>query len=253
MPRNFIDSVGPRHKSHLQAILHTANQLGFAEIWISNPTKEERNLITQPSFSSLIRIYERLDIGLKHESKVQMVSILRHQRRQIPIIAVTCLTPELTAWAAQDNRVDIVTFPVFQIGKLMSRSIAKLMVKFQKHLEIQLTDLYSLPERQQIPALRQIRSALEIATRKNIPILFTSGSKRIEQMRSPRELASLGQMLLLSSTMPLDSLSTIPQQLIQKNLVKISPRYIRPGVYKISSPIQSSITLMEEEEEEEEE
>ena len=62
----------------------------------------------------------------------------------------------------------------------MSRSIAKLMAKFQKHLEIQLAELYSLPERQQIPALRQIRSALEIAIRKNIPILFNSGSRRLD-------------------------------------------------------------------------
>ncbi|MFX0209368.1 MAG: RNase P subunit p30 family protein [Candidatus Hodarchaeota archaeon] len=249
MPRNFIDSLGSRHESNLLAYLHTASQLGFAEIWISNPIKEEKKLITQPTFTSLIRMRERLDIGLNHESKTHMVSILRQQRRHIPIIAVTCLTPELTAWAAQDNRVDILTFPVFQIGKLMSRSIAKLMVKFQKHLEIQLSDLYSLPERQQIPALRQIRSALEIASRKNVPILFSSGCKKPDQMRSPQELASLGQMLLMGSTMSLDSLSTIPQQLLQKNLLKINPSYITPGVYKISSPIRSSIAVEKEEEE----
>jgi len=249
LPRNFIDSLGPRYESYLSVYLHTASQLGFSEIWISNPTEEEKNLITQPTFTSLIRMYERLDIGLNHESKAHMVSILRHQRRQIPIITVTCLTPELTAWAAQDNRVDILTFPVFQIGKLMSRSIAKLMVKFKKHLEIQLSDLYSLPERQQIPALRQIRSALEIASCKNVPIIFTSGSKKPDQMRSPRELTSLGQMLLMSYIMSLDSLSIIPQQLLQKTLLKISPNYIAPGVYKIPSRIRPSITMEKEEEE----
>ncbi|MHA2243387.1 MAG: RNase P subunit p30 family protein [Candidatus Hodarchaeales archaeon] len=246
MPRNFVDSLSPRH-SQLPACLHTANQLGFVEIWISNPIKKERQLMTQSSFTSLIRIYERLDIGFNNESKAQIVSILRQRRRKIPIIAVTCLTPELTAWAAQDNRVDILKFPVFKMGKLMSRSIAKLMIKFQKHLEIPLSELYSLPERQQIPALRQIRSALRIATRKNVPIIFNSGSNTVDQMRTPLELASLGQVLLSTSTPSLDSLSIIPQRLLQQNLLKISPNYITPGVYKIPFPQSSEMVETEEE------
>lgn len=246
MPRNFVDSCTPSFKSQLPAFLHAANQLGFTEIWISNLTKEERKILTQPSFSNLIRMYERLDIGINNESKAQMISILRQQRREIPIITVTCLTPELTAWAAQDNRVDILKFPVFHLGKLMSRSIAKLMVKFNKHLEIQLAELYSLHERQQIPALRQIHSALEIATRKNVPILFSSGSKKPDQMRSPRELASLAQMFMMNSKLSLDSLSTIPQQLIQRNLLKISPDYIAPGVFKVSSPPLLTTNMEEE-------
>lgn len=247
MPRNFVDSLNSKDESQLSACLHTASWLGFREIWISNLTKEGRKMITQPPFTSLVQIYERLDIGNNNESKTQIVSCLRHQRRTVPIIAVTCQTPELTAWAAQDNRVDILKFPVFQIGKLMSRSIANLMIKFQKHLEIQLAEIYSLPERQQIPAFRQIRSALDIASQKKVPILFTSGSKNLSQIRSPRELASLGQMLLTSSAMPLDSLSLIPQRLIQKNLIKISPDYIAPGVFKITS---SPELLMSENEEE---
>lgn len=238
MPRKFVDSLSLRPESQLPACLHTANQLGFSEIWISNPTKKERKLITQSPFTALIRMYERLDIGLYNESKGKMVSILRQRRRKIPIIAVTCLIPELAAWSAQDNRVDILKFPVLQTGKLMTRSIAKLMVKFRKHLEIPLSELYSLPERQQISALRQIRSALKIAIHKNVPILFTSGSSRVDQMRSPRELASLGQILLSSSTLSLDSLSTIPQRLLKQNLIKISPDYIAPGVFKVSYPSQ---------------
>ncbi len=238
MPRNFVDSLGIRAESQLPSCLHTANQLGFSEVWISNPTKEEKKIVNTSSFTSLIRMYERLDVGSNHESKAQMVSILRQRRRKIPIIAVTCLTPELTAWAAQDNRVDILKFPLFLTGKLMSRSIAKLMIKFQKHLEIPLSALYSLPDRQQIPALRHIRSALKIATRKKVPIIFNSGSSTADQIRTPQELASLGQVLLSISTPSLDSLSIIPRRLMQQNLIKISSNYITPGVFKVPLPIE---------------
>ncbi|MFW9906351.1 MAG: RNase P subunit p30 family protein [Candidatus Thorarchaeota archaeon] len=235
-----MDSLVPRSESQLPTFLYIAIHLGFTEIWISNPTKKEKKQMVQSSFSSLINLHERLDIGLNDESKAQMTSSLSHKRREVPIIAVTCLNPDLTAWAAQDNRVDILKFPIFQIGKLMTRSIAKLMVKFEKSLEIQLCELYSLPERQQIPALRQIRSAVKIAIRKKVPILVSSGSSRPDQMRSPRELASLSQIILSDSTLSLNSLSTVPQQLIKTNLIKTSPAYIAPGVFKITSPLLQS-------------
>ncbi|UCE13128.1 MAG: hypothetical protein JSV04_13180 [Candidatus Heimdallarchaeota archaeon] len=236
MTRHFIDSLSSRSESQLSTCLDIAYHLGFSEIWISNPSKIGKNVSKQ--FSSRLRIYERLDIGSTKESKAEIISILRQRRRKIPIIAITCLTPELTAWAAQDNRVDILKFPVFQTGKLMTRSIAKLMVKFDKHLEIPLAHLYSLAEHQQISVIRQIRAALENAIRKKVPILFTSGSSRADQMRSPRELASLGQMLLSESILPLDSLSIIPQRLLQQNLIKITPNYLAPGVFKVPLPSQ---------------
>ena len=245
MPRNFVDSLNPNREPQLSTFLHMAIHLGFTEIWISNPSNEEKKQVTHSSYASHIKIHERLDIGLNNESKAQMTSMLSYKRREIPIISVTCLTPDITAWAAQDNRVDILKFPIFQTGKLMSRSIAKLMVKFQKCLEIQLCELYSLPERQQIPALRQIRSAVEIAIRKNVPILLSSGSTKPDQLRSPRELASLGQMFLKNSISSLDSLSVIPQQLLEKNLLKINPDYIAPGVFKVSASLNN---LIEEEE-----
>jgi RNase P/RNase MRP subunit p30 len=244
MPREFVDSLNPESELHLSACLHTANQLGFSEIWISNPTKAEKVIINNPPFFTLIKSYMRLDLGLDHESREEMISILRHKRRLFPIIAITCIDPEIAAWAAQDNRVDILKFPIFQLGHLMTRSIAKLMLKFHKFLEIPLSELYSLPERQQISALRQIRSALEIATLKKVPILFTSGSSRANQMRSPRDLAALGQILLSDSALSLDSLSTIPQGLIQKNLFKIGSNYIAPGLYK--SPTRPEIKEEEE-------
>jgi RNase P/RNase MRP subunit p30 len=226
-----------------------ANQLGFSELWISNPTKEVKKTINKYHDSSSIRIYERLDIGVNNESKEQITTILRYRRRTVPIIAVTCLTPEIAAWTAQDNRVDILKFPVLQIGKLMTRSIAKLMVKFEKKLEIPLSDLYGLPERQQIAAIRQIRFALGIAQKKGVPIIFSSGSSRAKQIRSPRELISLSQVLLEKSTLPLDSLSKIPQDLLKQNLLKILPNYILPGIFKIEN--QPLIPLNRQEEEEE--
>jgi RNase P/RNase MRP subunit p30 len=245
MTRNFVDSLHPKSESQLSVCLDLVCYLGFSSVWVSNLTKETKELVIQSYPPEIIKIYERLDIGANQESKRDMISLLRRKRRFFPIIAITCLNPELAAWAAQDNRVDILKFPLLQIGKLMTRSIAKLMVKFQKHLEIPLAELYSLPERWQIPAIRGIRSALDIAAQKAVLIIFNSGSISPDQIHSPRELASLGQILLSNSTLPLDSISSIPNQLLEQNLTKISSNYIVPGVVRVSK----SLVFQENEEE----
>lgn len=247
MPREFVDSINIKSETQLESCILIANQLGFSYLWISNPSKGMKKRINNHKKNSLLQIHERADIGANNESRDQIISFLRHQRRNVPIIAVKCLIPEITAWAAQDNRVDMLKFPIFQIGKLFTRSIAKLMLKFGKLLEVPLSELYCLPERQQIAALRQIRSALEIAQKKNVPILFNSGSSMVTQMRSPRELVSLGQILLEKLTIPLDSLSKIPQQLLKQNLLKITSNYISPGIYKIDNHSRNTINRQEEE------
>ncbi len=249
MPREFVDSLNFTSEHHLKSCIHLANQLGFSELWISNPSKGIKKNIKAYTDSYSMRIYTRLDIGLNNESKEQITAILRHRRRTVPIISVTCLTPEITAWAAQDNRVDIIKFPILQIGKLMTRSVAKLMVKFEKNLEIALSDLYCLPERQQIAAIRQIRFALEIAQKKGVPIIFSSGSSTARQIRSPQELISLSQVLLGESTLPLDSLSKIPKNLLKQNLLKISPNYILPGIFKVENQLRFPFSQKKEEEE----
>jgi RNase P/RNase MRP subunit p30 len=245
MPREFVDSIRPNSELHLSAYLHIANQLGFSEIWISNPSAEEKQIYSQDPFPSLVRVYPRLEIGLKHETKRDLTTILQQQRRNYPIISVTCFKPEVAAWAAQDNRVDILSFPIFQTAQLMTRSVAKLMIKFNKHFELALSELYTLPTRLQISALRHIQSALEIASQKKVPIIFNSGSRMPNQMRTPRDLAALGQLISFTLALSLDQLSLIPRNLIKRNLLKISPNYITPGVFKI--PFGSNTRPEEEE------
>ncbi len=246
MVREFIDSLALKSVFELSNCLNLAHHLGFSQIWISNPTKKEKELFSQSSFATKLKIYERLDIGSKQEKKEQIIPILRKKRRDVPIIAVTCLTADITAWAAQDNRVDILKFPIFHT-KLLTRSVAKLMIKFEKYFEIPLSELYSLPNNQQIPAVRQIRTAVAITIQKKVPIILSSSSSRIEEIRAPRDLAALGEILFKTPRLALDSISTNPQQLLRKNLLKTQPEYIMPGVYRVTT--SSSIFENSEEEE----
>jgi RNase P/RNase MRP subunit p30 len=192
-----------------------------------------------------LEIILRLEIDAEKLTKNQIMNILRKHRRKYPIIAIKCNNPEITSWAAQDNRVDIISFATNNISKLFTRSVAKLMVKFSKHLEISLAPLYMTTERTQIPIIRSFKQTLKLSFQKKVPIIVNSGSTSLEQLRPPWELASLAQILSEEKMIPLDSISKIPAQLITQNQKKISKNYLSPGVYRVSN---NDLMLQEEEE-----
>lgn len=233
MPRRYVDYITPERDSDLRAMIETDLLFGYSQVWIGS-----HQLLYNADINKLIEEYpieiiKRLDIDGKELAKNQIIPILRKQRRSTPLITIKCYDPELTGWAAQDNRVDILSFPINKIGKLFTNSVAKLMIKFEKYLELSLANLYLSPEKLQIQAIRQIKQAMNIAKKKKVSIIVNSGSTSVDQLRSPWELISLFQTLTSSKDSQIDSLSKIPYKLVSKNKVKISSDYIAPGIFKL--------------------
>ncbi len=249
MARRYVDYIIPKKSNSLGEMLEIGSILGFSHFWIDHNLVKRSDQLNLPS--NQVEIIPRLDIDQPEIKKDKITAILRQQRRKIPIIAIKCHDPEITSWAAQDNRIDIINFPLHQIGRLFTRSVAKLMIKFHKNLEISLVNLYSIPERQQIPILRHLQQALTIAVLKQVPLIFNSGSTTKFHLKTPLDLAALAQFLLPRQINTLDTISKIPSRLIHKNIVKTSEDYISPGVYtkKGIQQIREIDTALEEEEE----
>ncbi|MHA1215412.1 MAG: RNase P subunit p30 family protein [Candidatus Hodarchaeales archaeon] len=238
MPRKFVDSLGPKEwedETEVLTLLHMSKMLGFSQIWISNLAELYQEKLDQHPVTENIKVYYRLDIGLREETKDEILKILRKQRRNCPIIALTCDNADIASWAAQDNRIDILKFPILNFSKLFSRSVAKLMIKFNKSLEINLAEIYSCNERFLIPIFRETRQAISLAMKKHIPIIFSSGATNPQEVRNPRELVALAHLLSGDESIALEGLSSVPSKLLLQNLFKISPDYIVPGVYNITS------------------
>ncbi|MHA2176400.1 MAG: RNase P subunit p30 family protein [Candidatus Hodarchaeales archaeon] len=249
MPRKYVDYIIPEDPHSLTEMLEVGALLGFSQFWVDYRRVKQKNQLDQ--LSNRIGIVPRLDIDQQDVTKDKIIPILRQQRRRIPIIAIKCYDSEISSWAAQDNRIDILSFPLQLIGRLFTRSVAKLMIKFSKNLEISLVDLYNVPERQQIPTLRHLQQVLKIAVLKKVPIIFNSGSRTKFDLKAPLDLTALVQHLLPSQSNVIDTLSRTPFQLTQENLIKISEDYISPGVYKkrgVNRLNEIENTIKEEEE-----
>jgi len=237
MVRIFVDTLSPNQyisETELATCVKLVKAFNFSVIWISNLSNHLFDQIKKKNQTKNFLIYPRLDLGAKQEKKEDIIFLLRQNRREYPVIGIECLTPDIAAWAAQDNRVDILKFPVLQFNRLFSLSVANLMLKFNKSLEVPLSTLYTSSERVHIPLIRETRLALARAVKKGIPIIFSSSSSKVRDQRNPLELAALGQILCLDSQKALDGVSTIPNTLLEGNLKKIDPNYIMPGVFRLN-------------------
>ena len=243
--RQFIDYIIPESNSDLKAMIEVATLFGFSQIWIGVNKLTYEDELKEIMKESSVELISRLDIDGQSTTRNQIIPILRKKRRNFPIIAIKCYDSELTGWAAQDNRIDIINFPLNQVGKLFTNSVAKLMIKFEKRLEMSLTDLYLAPEKVRIRLIRQMKQAMQLANRKRVSLIINSGSSYTNHLRTPWDLISLSQTICNSNTSYIDSISTIPKKLVSLNKVKVSSDYLGPGVFKIS---EISKNLFEEEE-----
>ncbi len=244
MPRKFVDYIVLDSSSHLRATLEFSKLLGYSQIWLGRQWDAKSINANHLPKSQNLEVIDRLDVDSSKIPKEKIIQILRRERRNYPIISVKCFDPEIVGWASQDNRIDILVFPFNQISKLFTRSIAKLMIKFTKNLELSLSELYLAPERLQIPMFRQVKQALKIAQIKSVPVIINSGATAPIELRSPLELHSLFQVLSSKKEPIFESICEIPSKLLTRNQVKISQDYLAPGIYKA----RKRISQLEEEE-----
>ena len=238
MVRIFVDTLRPNQYTSeidLDICLKLVKAFNFSVIWLSNISNYLFDQIKEKYQTKGFLIYPRLDLGIKQEKKEDIIPLLRQNRRKYPIIGIECTTPDIAAWAAQDNRVDILRFPSLQFNKLFSLSVANLMLKFNKFLEVPLSALYTSSERVHIPLIRDTRFALTRAVKKGVPIIFNSSGSKPTDQRNPFELSALGQILCLDSQKALDGISIIPNALLEENLKKVDSNYIIPGVFRINT------------------
>lgn len=237
MVRVFVDTLNPNQytsETELLTCVKLVRAFNFSVIWLSNLPTSLFDQIKKNYQTKNFLIYPRLDLDTRKENKEDIVHLLRQNRRKYPIIGIECTTPDIAAWAAQDNRIDILKFPVLQFNKLFSLSVGNLMQKFNKFLEVPLSTLYASSERIYIPIIRETRFALSRAVKKGIPIIFNSSGSKPTDQRNPLELAALGHILCLDSQKALDGISTIPNTLLEHNLKKIDSNYIMPGVFRFN-------------------
>ncbi len=225
MARKFIDFwIHLTGEEDLSEILLEVKKLGFKSVVASSTSDSIYEEFKKLGETYEVIIYRKL--VLEPEDRMSLLKNLRKFRGGYEVISVICNNLEVALTAARDSRVDSLILPpgkMFRIDKGVASLISN---------SIELPFKWFIDEAARRDFIRVANEVINYLSSKTSIIVSSYASKPYE-LCSPHELASILQVLGIERKTALDSVSTIPWSIIERNKLKLSPNYIAKGVLKI--------------------
>ena len=156
--------------------------------------------------------------------------LLRKIRFKVDLISIFPNSKNLAAFSARDRRIDILVFDSTNFN-LFTTSIAKLAKENEKILEINFGDIIRTPHgTAKVSKLGRYRALSQRAIEENVKLIFTMSPVSKYDIKSPRELEALGELLDIPPKIIIDGISKIIKERIELNRRKRSGEYILPDV-----------------------
>jgi len=223
--RRFIDFwIKGQSLDQALSLLKVLKKLGFsgAVLELQEELIEKFDELKLRANELGISLYRKLIV--KPEGRRDLLKTLRGNRGRFEVITVICENLETALVAARDSRVDSLIIPPrprFRIDK----GVASLIKN-----RVELPFKFFLEDKQAF--LETALNVIKFLGRK-VDLIISSGAEDEYDLRNPRELAALLQVLGYDQEKALDSVSKIPEQILEENMLKLSKQYVARGVIKL--------------------
>ena len=212
-----------------------AENLGFSGIVICDKfesvdkIREMKDHIEQAKKEVDIDIYPGIEI--EAENPLELKKLLSRVRDHVLVVAVHGGKYAINRAACEDSRVDILCHP--ELGRNDSGLDAVCMkAAAANDVAIQVsfrTILYSY-RRSRSSLLSKMATNIKLANDMKARIVICSGAQAKWDMRDPRELISIMNVLGTELSRAFSTLSDVPGAIIEKNKKKLMGRKITEGV-----------------------
>ncbi len=165
--------------------------------------------------------------------------LVEYYREVSDILMVKGGDPRINRAAVENPRVDVLTSvhkseKGLGIDHVMARFAHARNVAF----EVPFYPLVHTRGRQRSIVLSNLRRVIALARHYGAPVVVTSGAWTEWDIRTGKELASLGTLLGMSLPDALDSVSIVPESIVTKNRNATSELQIMPGVRLVTEHVE---------------
>ncbi len=150
-------------------------------------------------------------------------------RRKAMIVSVPLRSIEVTNWAAEDKRVDLLTVDPTQDNRLRDTT-AHLASITNTHLEIQIAPLLKSSGLNRSKILKSYRESVTTAMDAGMDVVLTSGAIHPMGLRSSVAMAHIGILLGMDRAYADSAASSLPMSIIERNMKKLQPGFVSSGV-----------------------
>jgi RNase P/RNase MRP subunit p30 len=218
---NAIDlDVRIQSENDLQNFLDMAQTLGYAAI------ASTLSLASEDKESSPL-VYRRVNLGISKLSTLKKQAT--KARSQNHIVAIPFRGVDTANWAAEDNRIDILTVdPTGKNG--LRKTTASMSAKHGTALEVSIAPLLKCNGLERSRMIRTIHDSITVATRAWMKIVLSSGANIPIHMRAPVALRHIGMTLGLDRKTADDAIILNPKEILTRNVEWMKGNQIGPGI-----------------------
>ncbi len=147
------------------------------------------------------------------------------------IIGIESSNKDILTFAANDSRIDIISFPGLKYIKELTPGLFSLLKQNNKFFDISLNDVISKRKYERSKAFREIHKLLNLTKNKEKIFLFGGGETEPRYIRGPKEIISILHSILdLSLSDSRKILRETPSTLINRINNRNNLDYIEPDI-----------------------
>ncbi|MHA2133940.1 MAG: RNase P subunit p30 family protein [Candidatus Thorarchaeota archaeon] len=151
-------------------------------------------------------------------------------RQRSALVVVQLGKTQVSNWAAEDNRVDILTLSNLSKESSLKLSTAKLAAQSGTALEIPVAPLLATTGLERSKIIKRYRECIQTALTSGMQVVLTSGASEPILMRSPDALRYIGRVLGMDSAYLRSAVKDFPKALLGRNERSLSADSIASGV-----------------------
>ncbi len=199
-----------------------ASKLGLVGFAVIGLQSEPLKAITED-----FQVYNRAILHGKNINSVRKQ--IDKIRRKAMIVSVPLRSIEVTNWAAEDKRVDLLTVDPTQDDRLRDTT-AHLASISNTYLEIQIAPLLKSSGLNRSKILKLYRESVSTAMDAGMDVVLTSGAIHPMGLRSSVAMAHIGILLGMDRSYANRAASDFPKSIIERNMKKLQPSFVSSGV-----------------------
>lgn len=206
----------------LESFVQIARNIGFTGLATYNLEGEPDKRL-HSGFSVL----KRVDISgnsLKTVRK-QVDSV----RRNAMIVSVKLTSIDLANWAAEDQRVDLITVD-HSLEYRFRDTTARLAAESDTALEIRFEPLLRLAGLNRSKVIKIYRETVRTAIEAGMQVVLSSGAKQPLQLRSPMAMRYICELLGMESKYAENAVKQAPLEIVERNRERCSSGYVADGM-----------------------
>ncbi len=165
-------------------------------------------------------------------SVTELKNLVKDFRNQVDIIAVKSANDDKTIYvnAILDKRVDMISLEDIKDFEILDYSHFKMARENKTLIEIVTRNLVINSGINRSKLMRQMIKGCYQLIRSKAPFILASGAHSKWELRAPRELQALADLVQIPPDAAINALSVYPEMLLAKIQNMRDPNYIMPGV-----------------------